>query len=109
MEEFEVKEQDIAHLTRMCPNVTVWNKTVVAFHPTSKVTSCHSHTYSITRDWNYCPHLQPFERPHSQAVEGVLIMNVDNFNNSSLLTIPNLDSIRVLLEVDYVNWFPNQT
>lgn len=38
MEEFDVKEQDIAHLTRVCPNVKVWNKTVVAFHPTSKVT-----------------------------------------------------------------------
>lgn len=38
VEEFEVKEQSIAYLTQICPNVQVQNMAVTAFHPQSKVT-----------------------------------------------------------------------
>jgi len=36
MEEFEVKERNIAYLTQICPNVQVQNMAVTAFHPKSK-------------------------------------------------------------------------
>jgi len=38
VEEFEVKEQNIAYLTQICPNVQVQNMAVTAFHLKSKVT-----------------------------------------------------------------------